>query len=141
MGRGPDDHGFLGEIDTLKKLADVADQRQILVDLGFAQVAQIKVDIGLHALAKGPASENFRFDGAGYNVAGGQLHAILGVAGHKTFAQAVDQITAFAAGCFCNEHASVHNACGVKLRHLGVFHGNPRAQGCRRPVACRHVGR
>jgi len=140
VGRGADDHGLVHKVDIFKKLAHVANLRQIVDDLFLAEVPQVKQHIGFQALAVATTLADFRLDGAGHDVAGAKFHLGGGVSLHEAFALVVEQIAAFAAGRFGNQHAAVHHARGVELHHFGILEGNTRAQGSGNAVACGNVG-
>ena len=98
-----------------------------------AEVPQVEVHVVRAADAA--ALVDLGGDGAGGDVARGQLHGLGRVPGHEALALAVDEVAALAAAGLAHEDVRGEQARGVELDELHVLHGHAGVVGHRRPAA------
>ena len=124
-----DGDGILHRIDTGKGLGGLGNERQALVDLLLAQVAQVQVDGRAVRGVDGTTFLALMPEGLREPVTWAKLHGLRTRPGIQraqavvlqvAIAVAVDQDAAFAAAAFGHENAGARQAGGVVLHELHV---------------------
>ena len=127
-------NGILDRIDVGELDGDFANPREAQVDDVRPEVVQLEQQV-IGVLAAPAPLLDLGGHRARHDVAAGEVLGVGRVALHETLAVLVQQVSAFTAHAFGDQHACTSDTRGVELPELHVLHRDARAGGHADPVA------